>query len=400
MDPLIFLCQRIPLPPQKGDKIRSFAVLRHLARTRNLHVGCFIDDPADWDHVEALRHYCTDVCCIPLDKTIGKLRSLTGLVRGKSLSEPYFHDLRLAQWVDSVLKTHHPRAAFVYSSVMAQYIPRQGPMRPERVVMDFVDVDSDKWRQYAEAQAWPMNQIYRRESKKLFAFDRDVCAWTDASVFVSPAEATLFRTMVPEHADKIHAISNGIDLGHFTPSTDFPSPFEAATHPIVFTGSMDYWPNIDAVRWFANEIFPTVATTVPSARFVIVGANPTREVLDLAKQPGITVTGRVADVRPYLSHAAVAVAPMRVARGIQNKVLEAMAMGRVVVTTSQGWEGINAKPGQDLLVEDSAADLARATLRALTDPEMAAMGAAARACMVGAYGWDDKLAAYERLLTA
>lgn len=398
MNHLLFLCQRIPFPPNKGDKLRSFSVLRHLSKSWKIHLGCFIDDPADRQHEDDLRPYCADLCCIGLDRQWARLRSLSGLVTGSALSEPYFHSRKLRDWVDGVLRDIRPPAAFLYSSVMGQYLPAGGPLRPRRVVMDFVDVDSDKWRQYAEMRPWPFSWIYGRESRRLLAFDRQVAEKSDACLFVSGPEAALFRRLAPETSAKTFAIANGVDFSYFNPWNLRPNPFPPDTPAIVFTGAMDYWPNEDAVAWFAESMLPAIRAQVPRAAFFIVGGNPTTRVTRLGQLPGVTVTGRVPDVRPYLAHAAVCVAPMRVARGIQNKVLEGMAMARVVVTTAQGLEGIDALPGRDHLLADGVAPFIAATVKALTDPALAPIGLAARRRIVNSYAWDDKLREFERLL--
>ncbi|MBC7908739.1 MAG: TIGR03087 family PEP-CTERM/XrtA system glycosyltransferase [Rhodospirillaceae bacterium] len=389
MKTLLFLTQRLPYPPNKGDKIRSFAVLKHLAKSWRIHLGCFIDDPADRQYVDALNEFCAETMCIELNPRAARLRALRALVRGGPLSEAYFADARLAAWVRRV----KPDAAFLYSSVMGQYL--RGVQRPPRVVMDFVDVDSDKWRQYAERQSWPMSWVYRREAARLLEFDRAMAVSADAVTFVSEAEAQLFRRQAPETAAKIRGISNGIDLDTFAPGP-YPAPFTGPT--MVFTGAMDYWPNVDAVGWFSAKILPRIRASLPTASFVIVGSNPTDEVRRLAELPGVTVTGRVPDVRPYLAHAHAVVAPMRVARGIQNKVLEGMAMGRPVITTPQGLEGIHAEPGRHLLLASGADDFAAAVLGVLNGAEGQHLGAAARAQMVACYDWSDKLAAFSRLL--
>lgn len=398
MKPLLFLSQRIPYPPNKGDKLRSFAVLKHLSRRYQVHLGSFIDDPDDWRHVDALRAYCADLCCVGLHSRWGKVRSLAGFVNGRSLSEIYFHSHGLVRWVRRVMREVRPETAFLYSSVMGRYLPTADGARPARMVMDFVDVDAVKWRQYADMHAWPMSAVYRREHRKLLDFDRGVAARCDAGIFVSPQEAALFRSLAPESAGKIHAISNGVDLAFFSPAETTEAPYDTGSRAVVMTGAMDYWPNIDGARWFASEVLPSIREKVPAATFFVVGANPSTEVQALAERPGVVVTGRVPDVRPYLAHAAAVVAPLRVARGIQNKVLEGMAMGRVVVTTPQGFEGIEAEPGRDLLVAESATDFAAVTLGVLDGSIGAGMGIAARTRIVEGYGWDEKLAAYERLL--
>lgn len=398
MKPLLFLSQRIPYPPNKGDKLRSFSVLRYLSRSWKIHLGCFVDDPTDWRYLEELRPYCADLCCIGLDKRWAKLKSLSGLLTGTPLSVPYFRSRRLSKWVDTVLREVRPSAAFLFSSVMGQYLPHDSQLRPRRVVMDFVDVDSEKWRQYAEMHSLPMSWIYRRESRRLLAFDRGVARAADASVFVSAPEAALFRQLVPETAAKTYDISNGIDFSYFSADRSQPNPFPACSRGLVFTGAMDYWPNVDAAIWFAEEMFPAIRARVPEAVLFIVGGNPTPKVTKLGEMPGVTVTGRVPDVRPYLTYAAASVAPLRVARGIQNKVLEGMSMGKVVITTDQGLEGIAAMPGRDLLVANDADSFVSATVRVLADTSVVSIGDAARRCVVSSYSWDDKLAEFERLL--
>jgi len=399
MDSLLFLSQRIPYPPDKGDKVRSYAVLRHLAKSWRVHLGCFIDDPADWQHVAALRRICADVCCIGLSKRWATLRSLSGLIAGTALSVPYFRSRPLARWVDHTLRAVRPQAAFLYSSVMGQYLPSGSAERPPRVVMDFVDVDSVKWQHYAARRAWPMRALFEREHRRLLAFDRQVAARCDAALFVSAPEAALFRRLAPESAARVHALSNGIDHTFFTAEAALANPYPTALRAIVMTGAMDYWPNIDAALWFADHVLPAIRRQEPQATFVIVGSNPAPALLRLAARDGVQITGRVPDVRPYLAHAAVVVAPLRVARGLQNKVLEGMAMAKAVITTPQGFEGLEAQPGRDLWVAEGKDAFCAATLAVLRDEGAAvALGQAARAQILRHYDWDDKLRAYERLL--
>jgi sugar transferase (PEP-CTERM/EpsH1 system associated) len=397
MQNLLFLPHRIPYPPDKGDKIRSFHFLQHLAKSYRIHLGSFIDDPDDWSHVAGLREICADTHFASLRPATATLRALGGFVTGEALSLPYYRDRRLAAWVDRVLTQVRPDTVFVYSSAMAQYVLGAAP-RPRRIVMDFIDVDSDKWRQYAETQNWPMNWVYRREDRTLLSFDRRVAKAADASFFVSESEADLFRRLAPESAAKVFAVGNGIDAAYFSPETAYANPYDGGGPALVFTGAMDYWPNVDAVIWFAREVFPRVRERFHEAVFVIVGSRPTAEVLQLGGLPGVSVTGRVADVRPYLAHAAAAVVPIRIARGIQNKVLEAMAMARPVVTTPQALEGIDAAPGVHLSLAGDTDAFAAATVDAVADPAAAEMGRAARARVVDAYGWPAKLAQFDSII--
>ena len=187
MKDMLFLSQRLPYPPNKGDKIRSFNILKHFAKTHRIHLGCFIDDPMDWEHVPALREYCADTCILPLNKTAAKIRSLKAFLTGDPLNLPYFHSTEMAQWTSRVLTDIAPGTAFAFSSQMAQYFLDARP-RPERIVIDYCDVDSDKWRQYAKSRSWPMNWVYDREGRKLLEYDRMIAREIDAGTFVADPE--------------------------------------------------------------------------------------------------------------------------------------------------------------------------------------------------------------------
>jgi sugar transferase (PEP-CTERM/EpsH1 system associated) len=212
----------------------------------------------------------------------------------------------------------------------------------------------------------------------------------DASIFVSPAETQLFASLAPESRNKLHAVNNGVDTDYFSPERPYTNPFPAGTRPLVFTGAMDYWPNIDAVDFFARSVLPEVRAACPDAGFWIVGSNPAKAVLDLEGLPGVTVTGRVPDVRPYLRHAALVVAPLRIARGIQNKVLEAMAMAKTVVATPQAAEGIEGQPGRDYLVA-ATADALSALIKQALRPDSPDLGAQARSYVLATYHWQKSL---------
>lgn len=397
MQHLLFLAHRIPYPPNKGDKIRSFHLLRHLALRYRLHLGAFIDDAADWQHVETVKAYCASTRFVRLDSLPARLRSLPALATTRALSQDYYRHAGMSDWVAQTLSAAPISRALVFSSVMAQYA--QDPRLTRRVI-DFVDVDSDKWAQYAQKKPWPMSWLYRREGRCLLDYERKVAASSDVSLFVSQAEAALFRRLAPESAQRIGHLNNGVDLDYFSPAHAFDNPYDEPSQVLVFTGAMDYWPNIDAVQWFAQAIFPQIRARQPQARFVIVGSRPTAQVQALAQLPGVTVTGTVADIRPYLAHARCAVAPLRIARGIQNKVLEAMSMRIPVLATPQAFEGIAATPGRDLLVADGAQALAEAALGLLRDERGAARELAAhgRRLIEQHYAWPQQLAVLDALL--
>ena len=395
MEPLLFLAHRLPYPPDKGDKVRSFHFLAHLARRYRVFLGAFVDDPNDWQHVAALRELCADVHAEALRPRSQRIASAVGFLSGEALTLPYYRSRELHRWVAEVTRRERVARSFAFSSPMAQYaFGRPGV----RSFVDLVDMDSAKWAQYGTRHRWPASMVYRREADRLFAYERDIVARAEAGIFVTREESRLFCDAAPECADRVVTIGNGVDSEYFAPSPAFASPFASGEKPIVFTGAMDYWPNIDAVSWFAHSALPEIRRREPSARLYVVGMNPATTVRALSGDPGVTVTGRVADVRPYLAHARVVVAPLRVARGIQNKVLEAMSMAKAVVVTPAVAAGLSARPGVEVEVASDAPEFAEKVLT-LMDPQRAsAMGSLARSRMQSAYTWAANYELLDELL--
>jgi sugar transferase (PEP-CTERM/EpsH1 system associated) len=393
MADILFLAHRIPYPPDRGDKIRSWHLLKHLAGLGRVHLACFADDEADAAHLPALREALggrLGEAHVEIRRTGKAGAGVKALLAGKPVSLTLFDSPSLRSFVEAMLERPEIGTIFAYSGQMAQFVP-DGVT--QNFVMDFGDVDSAKFGDYA-AKGGPLAWVHRREASKLAAFERATAARAETSTFVSEAEADLFRRTVAAPGADIRAIQNGVDLAYYDPAArvqaaDAPRPL------IVFTGQMAYAPNIDAVCWFAREVLPLV----PAATFAIVGRKPPEAVTRLAG-PRVIVTGAVADVRDWLVAADVVVAPLRIARGIQNKVLEAMAMGRPVVASSAAFEGIDAVPGRDLLVADTAEAQAAAIESLLADDSAAcALGAAARRRMEEAYSWDAKLAPLAELVS-
>ncbi len=394
-EPLLYLVHRLPYPPNKGDKIRSYHILRHLTRRHRVYLGTFVDTEEDQEHVATLRETCADVCAVRLHPKSARLRSLAGLLRGEALTAPYYRNAQLARWVDATLRAQSIRKAVLFSSPMAQYVAA----RNLHIVADYCDADSAKWSDYATQHRWPMSWIYRREGRRLLAFEREHALRSQACVFATEAEKSLFARLAPDCAPRLHAMENGVDQNYWSARDDRSSPYAPGEETLVFTGAMDYWPNVDAVTWFAREVLPRLHDTHPRLRFTIVGMNPDPAVQALAADPAITVTGKVADVRPYVQHARAVVAPLRIARGIQNKIIEAMAMGRPVVVLESAAAGLRAEAGRDYLraPEDPAA-FAEAIRSALRDGAGEALGRHARAAVTAAYDWDRNLAALDTLL--
>jgi sugar transferase (PEP-CTERM/EpsH1 system associated) len=389
---ILFLAHRIPYPPDKGDKIRAWNVLQHLASRHRVHLAAFIDAPEDVRGVERLQGICASVVWRPLSPRRAKLRSLTGLLSGAPLTQGYFGDRRLRAAVDRTVAQHKPSLFYVFSSAMAPYVAHH---RGAPVIIDMVDVDSEKWRQYAETSSGLARAMYQRESRTLLALERRAAAVAEAVLFVSSAEAELFTRLAPEAAARTHSVSNGVDVEHFSPSLGFQNPL-GGRPAIVFTGAMDYRPNVEAMVWFVEQVMPRLRARPGAPCLWIVGSNPSRAVLALA-DPDVRVTGRVADVRPYLKHAQVVVAPLQIGRGIQNKVLEAMAMGAAVVATPQAREGLDRCRDDEILTAATAADFA-AMVSSILDGDPGQTGARARARVVRDYGWQASLRTLDRLV--
>jgi sugar transferase (PEP-CTERM/EpsH1 system associated) len=378
---LLFLAHRVPYPPNRGDKIRSFHALRYLAARARVHLIAFADDPDDYEPHPKLRALTASCTVIPRRK--GRARAtLEALASGRSASLTAFDDPAMHAAVAAAPVCD---GIYCFSGQMAQYLPRGA-----RTIMDFVDVDSAKFAQLADTAALPLRPLYRREAELLGRFEREVASCVDASLFVTEAEAALFRQ--GGGAGRIVPVENGIDARHFDPDAAFERVDEPG-HLIVFTGQMDYQPNIDAVAWFADAVLPALRLQHPQARFAIVGRQPALAVQALAKLPGVIVTGAVPDVRGWLAAASVCVAPLRLARGIQNKVLEAMAMARPVVASPSAAEGIDYRG--TIAVADTAEQWIERVGAALNG---AGQGADARAQVIARYDWDARLQPLDALM--
>ena len=385
---LLYLVHRIPFPPNKGDKVRSFHLLKHLAQQHEVYLGSFIDDPDDEQHADALAPWCREVHLERLQPRTAKLASLRGLLTGEALSLPYYRSGDLASWIRDVVKRERIEGVLAFSSTMAQYAEGLGlPLW-----VDFVDMDSAKWRDYAPEHRWPLSWLYAREGRKLLSYEKKVASEAKAAYFVTDAEVALFLAQAPNLADRVRALCNGVDAQYFCADPERRNPFEADEQALVFTGAMDYWPNIDAVRWAVTDMLPALRQRWPKLRLHIVGRSPAPAVRELASD-AVVVAGTVPDVRPYLQHAHVVLAPLRLARGIQNKVLEAMAMSRPVVAARTCVAAIGAEDGQQLLAAESPADYIRAVDQVLADaPGGQAMGEAARRFVLQHYDWTARLA--------
>ena len=393
MAEVMFLAHRIPFPPDRGDRIRSFHILRHIARRRPVHLLGFVDSEEDKRAAKELLPILASLHVEVRRKS--KLRAgIEALVHGDPVSVTAFGSGRISRMVDNLLAERPIDTIFAYSGQMAQFVPDERGGR--RFIMDFVDVDSEKFATYGAAERGVMGWVHRREGRLLAQYENHVGRWSDINLFVSEAEAALFRRRAGLAVSHVRALDNGIDTAKFDPAG---FPRVAGAEPmIVFTGQMDYRPNVEAVDYFARRTFPAIRAKHPATLFAIVGRDPTSAVQELAKLKNVIVTGEVPDVRPWIAAAAAVVAPLEIARGIQNKVLEAMAMARPVVASPAAFEGIDAVPGEHLIVANGY-DMANAVSQLISDPAAGdRLGSAARAHMILRYGWDAQLSALDPMM--
>ncbi|MGA0867375.1 MAG: TIGR03087 family PEP-CTERM/XrtA system glycosyltransferase [Planctomycetota bacterium] len=384
---VVFLSQRVPHPPDRGDRISTSHLLRHFREEGcRLRIGCFAEDDRDERSADELRSFAAEVCCPRIEPGKRRLWSLRGLLTGEPLTLPYFrhHELRCA--IDRWMREDPPDLVFLYSSSMGQYV--EAYPRPLRV-MHFAELDSDKWAQYAAKSGLAGRFIYGREARELLKYEQRIARAFDTSLVVSDVERELFRKLIPD-VDPI-VIPNGVEVGHFTSAGDG----MREPHTVVFTGVMDYEPNVDGVLWFAESCWPQLRAEFPDARFLVVGNRPTAAIQALDGRHGITVTGWVETTPPYFDRATVAIAPLRLARGLQNKVLEAMSMGLPVVATQKASQGLGQVPADTLSVADDPAAITSEVRRLWKDPAGArATGARAAAYVREHFLWSHM---FERL---
>ena len=399
MQELLFLAHRIPYPPDKGDKIRAWHFLEHLARRYRVHLGCFVDDPRDWEFTDKLRNVCGECCFVGLRPSVARFRSLHGMLSGRPLTLPYYFDRRLHRWAQGLLAREQLSRVFVYCSAMAQYVARS-PRRSLRRVIDVVDIDSEKWADYANDMPPGRRWLYQREASTLRRIEREIAASFDATIVATPAERALLREFAPEAMDRVVCVGNGVDSDYFSPDRSYDNPYGDGGTPVVFIGAMDYWPNVDAAMHFVRSILPLVRERIADVRFFIVGSNPSPDVSALAWGRKVVVTGRVADVRPYAAHARAIVAPLRIARGVQNKVLEGMAMGRPVVATTKALAGITAEVNRDVFRADTPGEFANAICKAVMTEAGAVIGANARQRVMMDYRWSTSLDRLDAVINA
>ncbi len=406
MPHVLMLTHRLPFPPDRGDRIRKYHMLLELSRHYHVSLACIDDEPTTDQtpqQLEVLRSLTHRLAVRKINPHFSKLRAAAALATGQPMTPHYAYRSDLANTIQHWHQIEPFTAVLTVCSSMVRYsrqlnrqsiLDKPGP----RQIFDLMDVDSRKWAAYAEQSRFPMNRIYSAESARLAHVERGELDHFDHVTLVSEAEAETYTQHIGEHPGT-RVIRQGVDLDFFRPMPD------AANHQIVFVGVLDYKPNIDAVTWFAHHVMPGLRDKLPRAHFRIVGRSPTPQVRQLTKHAGVEVVGSVPDVRPFLAEASVVVAPLQIARGVQTKIIEAMACARVAVCSPGAAQGIAdpqhrlAKADRDLLIADQPKQWIDTLQRVLTDdPMRQAIAQSAAKCAEQRFGWEQSLASLPRLM--
>jgi len=388
---ILFLCHRLPYPPKRGGKIRPFNMIRYLARSHEVTVATLARTDDELAAGQELKRYCHDLHVARISRPTGWARFALHGMSAAPATFGYFYSPTLDRTVRRLLNTRGFDAIVVHCSSMGPYVAAH---RGCRKVMDFGDADSEKWLEYSRTSAFPLSHAFRLEGRKVRRYEAWLGDQFDACSVNAPRERDVLAAYV---RSPICVIPNGVDLEYFEPAPS--SGRNYLPNRLVFTGNMSYRPNVDAVQHLVGAALPRIRREIPDVQLIIVGMDPTPAVRRLADGDRVVVTGRVEDVRPYFGSAAVAVAPLRVARGLQNKVLEAMAMRVPVVASPAAFEGISAVAGRDLLVAANAEEFSRAVVTLLRDSSARERYAAAgRTCVETNHNWSRLLERLEDLV--
>lgn len=380
---VLYLTHRVPFPPDKGDRIRNYHVLRQLAARASVWLVALADEPVTPETKDALDALCERVAIVPVGRFTQKLRALRAALTGGSLSEGAFHspsaEAILRQWSSETGFA----AALVSAGPLAPYLRGNGLERVPGFV-DLVDVDSQKWLDFSAASGAGKRLLYRFEASRLRNLERGLPSRAAAVSIVSEHEARVFESFAGPGTATV--ATNGVDLEYFQPSD------VAEELACAFVGALDYLPNVDAALWFADEVWPVIRAKHPAAEFRVIGRKPTPAVLRLGRRSGITVVGQVPDVRPHVASAAAVVVPMRLSRGLQNKVLEALAMAKAVVAAPPALAALTTVPGTHLLEARTPAEWAEAVTQLLAWPDRRReLGDAGRRYVEDRHHWDHCL---------
>ena len=387
---ILFLTHRLPYAPNRGDRIRAYHMLRRLSPQHKVDLVSLVHDDTEESHATDLRHLVASVTTARVRPIRKAIAAATALLTSRALTHALLDAPDLRDRVRRVVARGRPDVVLAYCSGMARFA-LESPLRDFPLILDMVDVDSEKWAMLGRAGSTPKHWIYRREASLLRAFEAVATRAAVTTLVVNNRERQSLARIAP--SARIETVENGIDLA------DFRSPHPPCDRPrVVFCGVMNYEPNEAAALWFASRVWPRIRASSRDATFILVGANPTRRVRALAEQDrSIEVTGSVADVRPFLWGSAVSVAPLFVARGLQNKVLEATAAGLPTVVTNAVMNGLPRDVAPACTTADTADTFAEQVLHLLSMSATNRRAIADRAAL-DSLGWARRLAPLDSIL--
>jgi sugar transferase (PEP-CTERM/EpsH1 system associated) len=379
---ILYVCHRFPYPPKRGGKIRPFNMIRHLSRSHEVTVCSLSRSDTESAEAQGIAPFCAEFHLAQVNDRVQMLRMIASLPTPITASASYFHSARLARTINRLLAESRFDLIFVHCSSAAHYVRN---VRGVPKILDFGDMDSQKWLEYAQYKPFPLSAGYRWEGMRLHAEERQLARRFDFCTATTRAEWETLKELAVDTPNDW--FPNGVDSEFFAPAV---AAYDADT--IVFVGRMDYYPNQQSMFDFCANVLPRLRAQRPTVKLQIVGAAPSPAVWRLGELPGVTVTGSVADVRPYVTRAALTVAPLRIARGTQNKILEAMAMGVPVVCSHVAARGVDAVSGTHLLATGTPEETCAAILGILEHPrERARLADAARARVLSHHAWANSM---------
>jgi len=379
---ILFLTGRLPYPPTRGDRLRAFHFLRVLSRQHKITLLSFIADDRETGNIGPLREFCDDIQLVHRGQLQSTTTTAMNLWRPDPFQSLYYRSSVMQGAVDRLLNRRQFDLVYVHLFRMAQFVANR--RRPYRVLdlTDAISTEIERSLPYRDPR-WRL--IYRLELPRMRRYERDILGHFDETWLISKAEREQILQGAPN--ERVRVVPNGVDAGRYRPSG-----WPADDPLLIFVGHMGVFHNVDAAEYLVNDILPLVRQSVPQARLNLVGAEPAEPVQALGSTAGVRVLGHVADLNAALNDAAVFVAPLRFAAGVQNKVLEAMAVGLPVVTTSYVSEGLEATDGEHLIVADDAGRMADAVIGLLRDPQARRrLGQAGRDFVLRNYRWEDVL---------
>ena len=387
---ILYLCHRFPFPPKRGGKIRPFNMIRHLTQSGHEVTVCSLARSAEEaNEAKGIAAHCSSFEIGHVKEPVQMARMIVRLPVMTPSSMGYFYSTELNHRIQKLLKSQPWDLIFVHCSSVAQYVEDVTDI-PK--ILDFGDMDSQKWIEYANYKPFPLSLGYRFEGAKMLAAEKRLTRHFDLCTATTRAEWETLNS----YGQKVDTdwFPNGVDADFFCPTTD---AYDALT--ISFIGRMDYYPNQECMSRFCAETWPLLKLRKPNLKLLIVGADPSPEMIKLGQLPGVTVTGSVPDVRPYIRGSALMVAPLNIARGTQNKILEAMAMGVPVVTSTIAAGGVDAESVTHFLVADSPQDYAQAVLSIIDNPgERDRLAVSGRERMLSHHAWPKSMQRLNKII--